>query len=398
MNQVMNPAVQKLSPAFQMYFYGMPELFARAPGSVNLIGEHTDYNEGFVFPCAINREFHALFRKNPAKKSVHVYSIDYQEADEFDLDFDESEKSKAFPWSNYLRGVLFALREKNIEVGGFDVAISGDIPQGAGLSSSAAYELAIATGLNELFDLKQDPKALALLCKKGENNYVGVNCGIMDQMISAMGEEDSALKIDCRTFESEAVPLKLQERGLRLVVTESGVERELLESAYNDRREECEQAVKQIAEASANELAFLRDVDSKLLEQHQSALEDKVLRRARHVVSENERVIAAVAALKEDRLEEFGRLMKESHNSLRDDFEVSCNELNKLVNLTNAHAGVIGSRMTGAGFGGCTVSIMTEAAANSFEADVIAPYEKETGKQAKIHFCQAVKGASSHKL
>lgn len=313
--------VKSLHDAYKSQFGSEPELIVRAPGRVNLIGEHTDYNEGFVFPAAIDREMLIAARTNGGDKVV-AFSLDYGELDSFELN--GIVQSADYMWSNYLRAVVDTLQKNGYRLGGFTAMLSGNVPQGAGLSSSAAYEVAVATICNIFFKLGISGKEIALLAQKAENQFIGVQCGIMDQFISALGEEDSALMIDCKTLDYKAVPLKLKSSGYAIVITNSGVRRGLVDSEYNARRQECSQGVSQLSALTGRKLNSLRDATLADLEKHGSSLDDTVRRRSLHVVSENQRVEDAVRALEAGDISRFGQLMNESHRSLREDFAVSC--------------------------------------------------------------------------
>lgn len=363
-----------LHAAFQQQFGRAPDLISEAPGRVNLIGEHTDYNGGFVLPAAVDRTVAvALARRDDGV--IRAFSLDYEQCDEFPAERVRRFMGTRGGWRDYVRGVVWALLDEQIPVGGADIAITGDVPQGAGLSSSAAIEVAVAGALTSGIPLRE----LALLCQKAENLFVGVQCGIMDQFASALGEDGSALFIDCRSLECEAVPLPV---GVAIAVVDSKVPRKLGDTAYNRRREECAEA------AQALGVASLRDADEAML----PALPGDLLKRARHVIAENARVLAAVQALRAGDLEAMGRLMAESHASLRNDFAVSTPELDLLVDLATRADGVIGARMTGAGFGGCTVNLVRENAVDQFEGAIVNEYEQQTGLRAEVHICRAVDG------
>lgn len=395
--------------AYREKFGVDPKVVVRAPGRVNLIGEHTDYNEGFVFPTAIDREMIIAASPKPAlpplppaeeggepiaqvDKEVVVYSLEYRQEDRFSID--QLEKSSSNPWVNYLRGVLLVMRQAGHKVTPFTAVISGNIPPGAGLSSSAAYEVAVAILQNELNGLKLPGKEIALLAQKAENEFVGVKCGIMDQFISALGEKDSAMMLDCRSLNYRTIPLNLKEHGISIVIVNSGVQRGLVDSEYNARRQQCQEGVELLKKATGfDDIATLRDVVMSELEEYGSALPPVILKRCRHVISENERCVRAAEALESGDLKAFGRLMNESHRSLQQDYQVSCTELDVLVQLTQTHPGVIGSRMTGAGFGGCSVTLMKSDAVESFIAQIIPKYESHTGKKAEVYVCASVSGA-----
>jgi galactokinase len=387
--------VEAVKAAFRDKFGGEPDYVVRAPGRVNLIGEHTDYNEGFVFPVAIDREMIIAARPKPDRKDfgMRLYSMDYDQLDEFN--YNKLEKSKEHPWSDYMRGMLNIWQACAFKVRAFEAVLSGNVPQGAGLSSSAAYEVAVGKLLDEMMASGIPPKQLAMLAQKAENRFIGVQCGIMDQFISALGRQDSALLIDCRSLQFRAVPLRLSERNAAIVITETGVQRGLVDSEYNARRAECAEGVQLLAKKLKTEIKSLRDVSLADFKKHEKALSEVVARRCRHVITENNRVLDSVEALEKGKLDAFGKLMNASHASLRDDYQVSCKELDVLADLTQQHEGVYGARMTGAGFGGCTVAIMDESAVKSFQADVVPKYEQATGKKARVFVCKAVGGAST---
>ncbi len=384
----------KIRQIFEREFGAAPDVIARAPGRVNLIGEHTDYNDGFVFPVAIDRDVYVAARATGDERA-RLYAANFRRRTEFPLADVRHHPSER--WSHYERGVVLMLQREGFAVGGFQAAIEGDVPSGAGLSSSAAVEVATATALKALFGLDLDPVKLAVLCQRAENQFVGVNSGIMDQFISALGRRDSALLVDCRSLDHRHVPLR---GDVQIVVADTAVKRGLVDSEYNQRRAECETAVSllapQIAGAAISGEApvrALRDVTSEQLVRFGDSLPPTVLRRAQHVISENERVLRGVAALEANDLAEFGRLMYESHASLRDDYEVTIPQLDVMVAAARDISGVMGSRMTGAGFGGCTVSLVETAAVDRFLADVPPRYRRETGLDPRVYVCQVVDGA-----
>ncbi len=382
--------VTNLQNAFTQHFDMPPQLVARAPGRVNLIGEHTDYNEGFVFPVAIDREMLVAANVN-GTNTVNVFSLDYNESDSFDLT--DVVHRRDYLWANYLRGVVDVLQKAGHKLKGFNAVISGNVPQGAGLSSSAAFEVAVATACNSLFHLQISAKDIALLSQKAENQFVGVQCGIMDQFISALGQLDSALLIDCKTLIYRPVQLNLTTNGYSIVITNSGVKRGLVDSEYNARREECNAGAKKLAQLTGRPINALRDVTVGDLEKHGASLPDKTRRRSMHVVSENQRVLSAVSALEAGDIAQFGELMNESHASMRDDFEVSCPEIDLLVDLSQKSPGVAGGRLTGAGFGGCTVALIANQHIDQYRTEVIPEYEKQTGRKSKVYVCKATAGA-----
>jgi len=363
---------------------------AEAPGRVNLIGEHTDYNEGFVLPVAIDRTVLAAFSAR-SDRQVRVYSLEFDEEDSFSLD--DIKRLKGDVWSNYVRGVAAVLQEAGYRLTGLDMAIQGDVPIGAGLGSSAALEVAVLGTFQRAAALTVDPRDQALLAQRAENEFVGVGCGIMDQMAAVMGRRDHALLIDCRSLETEAVPLNLAAHGLKIVVAHTGVRRALSDSAYNQRRQECSRAVQVLANVIvAGPVGALRDITSKGVADHEGSLPEPLARRARHVVSENERVLKGVDGLRRGDLLAFGQLLYASHQSLALDYEVSSPELDLMVELTRGVEGVVGARMTGAGFGGCTVNLVRQEAVDNFRRQVIEVYRGRTGLPAEMHVCEAVDG------
>lgn len=380
-----------LSEIFQEKFNRSPQLLVRAPGRVNLIGEHTDYNEGFVLPVAIDRAVYLAARKNDSQ-SVSVYSADYGEFDRFSLA--AIDRNQGERWSNYLRGVVKVMQEAGHSLGGFDAVVQGDVPQGAGLSSSAAFEVAVAVAVDALNGLGLERRELALLAQRAENQFVGVQCGIMDQFISLFASADAALLIDCRSLAFSLVPLPLAAHQAVLVICDSGVRRGLVDSAYNERRQQCRDGVTLLSSLLKRELKSLRDLSLQEWLEHEHALPEPLANRCRHVVSENERVIKAQEALAQGDLAQFGALMNESHRSLRDDFAVSCPELDRLVAMTQEHSGTIGARMTGAGFGGCIIAVMNEQSLDDYRRKVVPAYERDTERQARIYACKASQGAS----
>jgi galactokinase len=334
---------QRAARAYNEKFGEEPELVASAPGRVNLIGEHTDYNGGFVLPCAIDRRIAVAVGAGEGA----LYSADFDQTRQID-DKDSS-------WADYPRGVAWAIGEAGHEIGGFRAAFAGDVPLGSGLSSSAAIEAATALALDAFFGLGVGRTDLALACQRAENDYVGVGTGIMDQYASLLCEAGAALLVDCRSLDAESVPLDLQAAGLALVVCDTRVERGLADTGYNDRRATCERAagmlgVEELRDATEGDLDLLSGAE---------------LKRARHVISENARVLEAVGALRGRDFDEFGRLMYASHASLRDDYEVSTPELDTFVRTAEQH-GARGARLTGAGFGGCAIALVPEDKTGAF--------------------------------
>jgi galactokinase len=351
---------------------------ARAPGRVNLIGEHTDYNEGFVMPVPIDRYVWVAANQRDGN-TVNLHAADYGENASFKLD--DVRFDRDHPWANYVIGVADVLMGKGHSIGGANMVIGGDVPIGAGLSSSAAMEVATIRVLDDLFDLGIDPLEMAYIGKSAENDFVGVQSGIMDQFVGSLGRKDHALFIDCRTNEHAHIPL---DPDYVIVMVNTMVRRELTTSAYNERRRQCEEGVRLLGKRLP-EIGALRDVTPEDFEQFKETLPEVIMKRCRHVVYENARVIEAVEALKSGDMERFGRLMYESHSSLRHDYEVSCTELDFLVETAKGLPGTAGARMTGAGFGGCTVNIVERAKTEHFVEQVQKRYLKETGFEAEVY-------------
>ncbi|MDA0710519.1 MAG: galactokinase [bacterium] len=371
---------------FESHFGGEPEMLIQAPGRVNLIGEHTDYNDGFVFPAAIDRWVVFAVRARQ-DQVVRVFSLMHGESVEYTV---STEPKAQRHWSDYGKGVIREFQKLGYTLGGFDAVVVGNVPMGAGLSSSAAVEMAVGKVVMELNDIVMSGPDLALLGQRAENQFVGVNCGIMDQFISANGKAGHALFLDCRDLTYQRVPLPRQD--VRIVICNTGVSRGLTDSAYNERRSACEAGVRHLGQLAQTEIRALRDVSMDLLDRCGGQLSSVIKRRCRHVISENERTQKAVALLSSGDLTAFGRLMGESHASLRDDYEVSGPELDTLVGLAQSLPGVLGARMTGAGFGGCTVNLVEEDALEGFKTEVGANYAAATGITPEIYVCQAVNG------
>ncbi|MGM0498730.1 MAG: galactokinase [Bacillota bacterium] len=358
-----------------------------APGRVNLIGEHTDYNDGFVMPMAIEKEITMLAQLRPDRK-VKFYSLDYDQMVEYDLDNLEYDEENI--WANYLLGVIDEIQKLGEKLQGFNLMFTGNIPQGSGLSSSAALEVVTALAITDLHKIKIDGVEMALLAQRAENDFVGVQCGIMDQYISRLGQKDHALLIDCRTNEYELVPFKND--NYQIVICNSKVERGLVDSEYNQRREECNQAVDFFAKHENSKITALRDLDLETVEKYKNELSENVYKRAHHVVSENKRVLESQKALKANDMLKFGELMYASHKSLSKDYEVSCKELDILVNLA-ADENITGARMTGAGFGGCTVNLVKKDKLDDFVKNIKVKYKEKTGIEAEVYVSNPGNGA-----
>ena len=381
------PQLERATAEFARRFGDTGFRVFRAPGRVNLIGEHTDYNDGFVMPVAIDREVMIVAspRDDP---TVHAYSINFDCLTEFALHTIEFDADH--PWSNYLRGVAYFLLEAGVKLRGMNAVVIGDVPVGSGLSSSAALEVASAVAFQGLDGFRMSRPELALLCQRAENEFVGARCGIMDQFISCLGQAGSALFIDCRSLDHRAIPLNRPD--IQIVVCDTEVKRTLVASEYNLRREQCEQGVA-LLKQHLPEITALRDVSVEQWRQYSQHVPSPVKERCAHVIEENDRVLLSVQALEGGDLAAFGTLMNDSHTSLRDQYQVSCPELDALVESAQAVPGVLGSRMTGAGFGGCTVSLVEANAVSEFRERVSADFERQFGRRPPIYVCAASAGA-----
>jgi len=358
-----------------------------SPGRVNLIGEHTDYNGGYVFPCALSFGTYLALRRN-GQRLVRFATTNFDHRGEVHLDEPFQKEGKS--WINYPVGVLNEFRKKALEIDGVDLLYSGDIPNGAGLSSSASIEMVTAFAMNEMFGFGFERMELVKISQNAENKYVGVNCGIMDQFASGMGAADHALFLNCDTLEYERVPLKLD--GMKIVIANTNKRRGLADSKYNERRAQCEAAVEAIRKEK--DIRHLSDLSLEEFHELSHLIRDETERqRARHVITENNRTLKAIEALNQDDIQSFGRLMNQSHDSLRDDYEVTGKELDTLVEEARKIEGTIGSRMTGAGFGGCTVSIVKEEQVESFIREVGKGYSKRTGLKADFYVAEIGDGS-----
>lgn len=365
-----------------------------APGRVNLIGEHTDYNGGHVFPCALTLGTYGLARKREDKK-LRFYSMNFSRLGVLESSLDDLVPSEKAGWTNYPKGVMWAFEKRGYTFDtGVDFLIYGNIPNGSGLSSSASLEVLTGLMLKDLYGAEElTMQDLALIGQYSENNFNGMNCGIMDQFASAMGKKDCAIFLDTSTLEFEYAPVKLKDA--RIVITNSKVKHSLVGSAYNDRRNECETALRELQ--TVLDIEALGELTEEEFEAHKDVIKSDICRkRAKHAVYENQRTIRAVKALKEDNVEEFGRLMNASHVSLRDDYEVSCQEIDILVDLAWKIPGVVGSRITGGGFGGCTVSIVKNDAVDTFINTVGEKYKEAVGHEAEFYVVDIGDGA--HKI
>lgn len=353
-----------------------------APGRVNLIGEHTDYNGGHVFPCALTIGTYAAVKKRDDHK-LRFFSMNFGELGVIEGSIDELTPLDAAHWTNYPKGVMWAFAGRGMKMDcGLDVVIYGNIPNGSGLSSSASLEVLTGYYLRDLFGFDVTNTDLALIGQYSENNFNGCNCGIMDQFASAMGKKDNAIFLDTATLKYEYAPVVLD--GAKIVVTNSNVKHSLVSGEYNTRRSECEEALKELQ--SVVDIKTLGDLDEATFEKYKDAIKSEVRqKRAHHAVYENQRAIHAVEALRANDITTFGKLMNASHVSLRDDYAVSCDEIDVLVDEAWKIDGVIGSRITGGGFGGCTVSIVKDEAIDTFKEKVGAAYEAKVGKKADFY-------------
>ncbi len=375
--------LQQVAAAFEAHYGDAPALIARAPGRVNLIGEHTDYNDGFVLPMAIDRSVMVALRPRHDGYVV-VHSIDYRETVQFSPTEMEDRREGGL-WIEYMQGVAWALQEAGYTVRGWEGVVGGDVPIGAGLSSSAAIELATARAFAAVSDIPWQPARMAQLCQRAENEWVGIRTGIMDQMISAAAVVGRALLIDCRSLETDAVPLP---GGTVIVILDTATRRELVTSAYSERREQCEAA------AAYFGVRALRDVASARYETESGGLDPVIARRARHVITENDRTLRAAEAMRQGDATRLGQLMNASHVSMRDDFEITNDALNTMVAIAQAHPACLGARMTGGGFGGCAVALVYAAQAAAFAGQVASSYSAATGLTPAVYVTPAAAGAS----
>ena len=366
--------------------------FYFSPGRVNLIGEHTDYNGGHVFPCALTLGTYGAARKREDNQ-IHFYSMNLDSFGVVEASLDNLTNKKEYNWANYPLGVVWAFKEKGHTItSGFDMVIWGNIPNGSGLSSSASLEVLTGVILTDLFEIKDlSMTDLALIGQYSENNFNGCNCGIMDQFAVAMGKKDHAIFLDTSDLSYEYAPCVLD--GAKIVITNSKVKHSLVDSAYNDRRNECAAALKALQ--SELDIQTLGDLTPEEFEAHRSLIKDEIqLKRAKHAVYENQRTIDAVTALKAGDIENFGKLMNQSHISLRDDYDVSCEEIDILVDLAWQIPGVLGSRITGGGFGGCTVSIVKDESVDTFIETIGKTYLEKVGHEAEFYTVDIGDGAS----
>ncbi|HMB83107.1 MAG TPA: galactokinase [Terriglobales bacterium] len=393
-NLALENRAHALGQRFVQRFGGSPRTY-QAPGRVNLIGDHTDYNDGFVMPAAIGFYTRASVAPRHDRKLV-IHSENYSEQVEFDLD--HLPATGAGHWSDYVIGVVKMLERSGKKLGGANLLVDGDVPQGAGLSSSASIEVAVGYALLDLADqaidrteigqTKIDRTKLASLCQQAENEFVGARCGVMDQFVASHGKRGQALLLDCRSLEYRLLPLP---DDAALAICNTMVKHSIAKGEYNQRRAECEAGVRGLSKYLPNVRA-LRDVTPEDLEAYGHELPDIVMRRCRHVIGENARVLQAAGALELGDLQAFGNLMRQSHRSLRDDFEVSCSELDLMVELAEQAEGVYGARMTGGGFGGCTIALVQAGCVEAFKRTIQEGYERSAGCKPEIYLCSAADG------
>jgi galactokinase len=375
--------VQSLERSFSTYFNAKSKIFARAPGRVNLIGEHTDYNDGFVLPIAIDRAVWIALRPRN-DKLVRIHSLDLNAEATFELD----SLKKGDGWAEYIKGVAYQLQGAGHTLSGFDAVMTGEVPRGAGLSSSAAVELAAARAFSAVSGFAWDAPTMARLAQKAENEWVGVKCGIMDQMASAVSKKGYALFLDCRTLEYKHTPIPA---NISIVILDTCTRRGLVDSAYNERRSQCEEAARWLG------IKALRDInldEFKRKTKEKPGLNNIVLKRARHIITENARVLEAIETMKLGDVKHLGELFNASHESLSDDFEVTNEALNMMVDSARSLEGCYGARMTGAGFGGCAIALIDEDQTLPFTKAVSDLYKQRSGIDGVVYACKPSDGAS----
>lgn len=369
--------LEKIKSSFIKSFGEHPDLIGRAPGRINIIGEHTDYNDGYVLPAAIDMEVVVALRKNDSQ-TVKAFALDMDEMQQFDTENIEIQEG----WINYVAGVTSELAKAGVSISGYDLVFAGDVPLGAGMSSSAALECALATGLNQLFDGGLDQFQITKTSQLAEHNFAGVKCGIMDQFASTFGQRNQVIKLDCRSLGYEYHDLQLED--YQLLLLDTNVKHSLAESAYNDRKHECQQGV-QVLQKIFEHVTHLRDATEEMLLAVKPELESVVFQRCQFIIRENQRVLDACIALDNHELEELGRLMYLSHDGLSAEYEVSCDELDYLVGLTRQNSKILGSRMMGGGFGGCTINLIHKSAIDDFVAEASDKYQAQFGKDIAVH-------------
>ena len=360
--------VEKIKSVFLEKFAATPVIF-QSPGRINILGEHTDYNEGFVLPAAINKNIYVGIGKR-TDNQIHLFAADFNESFITDT---ENIKPATIQWPNYILGVVDQLQKNGHAIGGFNLVIDGDIPIGAGLSSSAAVECAVVFALNETFEFGLSRMQMVPLAQKAEHVFAGVKCGIMDQFASMFGKKNNAIKLDCRSLHFEYIPIKLE--GYKIVLFNTNVKHNLAASAYNERREQCEAGVSMIAQNHPS-ITSLRDVNISMLKDYVEQADSLIYKRCKYVVQENERLLGACEDLKKGNIKALGEKMYQTHNGLRYDYDVSCKELDFLIDYVKTNAHVAGARMVGGGFGGCTINLVKEEAVEKLIADISIAYQE----------------------
>jgi galactokinase len=378
--------------SYKEIFGSFPEVFSSAPGRINIIGEHTDYNLGYVLPSAIDRHVAFLASKR-TDGMVHIWADSFKQDKRFTLG--EDVDSKQGGWIDYVKGVYWVLAQQGFSLQGLNAYVWGDVPLESGLSSSAAFEVSIICALNTLFRLGLTPLEMAKLAQTAENDYVGVKCGLMDQFISVFGKKDKAVFLDCETLEFEYIPLYLEREGLGILVCDTGVRRDLATSEYNKRRGEATEALGKLVDSG---IQSYKDVTLKKLDAKKSELGEMLFRRARHVVTENDRVKKAVCSLRSDDFLELGRLLFQSHESLRDDYQVSCPELDLLYDCGKRSRSCLGARLTGAGFGGSGIALVRKKDLSSFKKSISDEAHQKGFKQPSFHEVKIGEGMRIHHI
>ena len=369
--------LQKIRTVFNEKFAGEASVF-RSPGRINIIGEHTDYNEGFVLPAAIDKSIYVAISKR-TDKQVNLFSGEFNE--HFTTDIDNI-KPASIQWPNYILGVIDQLQKQGITISGFNLVIDGDVPIGAGLSSSAAVECAVVFALNEIFDLGLSRMKMVPLAQKAEHVFAGVNCGIMDQFASMFGKKDNAIKLDCRSLEYEYVPINLT--GYKIILFNTNVKHNLASSEYNTRRKQCEEGVSIIAQNHPG-VKSLRDVSMAMLKDNVAGVDSLIFKRCKYVVQENQRLLSACDDLKKGDVKALGKKMFETHHGLKHDYEVSCRELDFLVDFVKHNEDVAGARMIGGGFGGCTINLIKENTVENLVEQISVAYQKEMNLTLSVY-------------
>ncbi len=384
---IMDPLVTAIIETFRASFGAEPALLVRSPGRINLIGEHTDYNMGFVLPAAIDREmFFAISPRTDKVCRTIAYNLNREET----FATDQLEKTEE-KWTYYLKGVIDQIQKLGYEFHGFDLVFGGNIPVGAGVSSSAALEAGLAFAINELYQLGIPKMALVQLCQRAENQFVGLNCGIMDMFASLMGDTDAVIRLDCRSLEYEYFPFTQEQHVL--VLCDTGVKHSLGTSEYNTRRAECERGVA-ILQAHKPSIQSLRDVSIEFLQEHQAEFDPVTFKRCKYIVEEINRVVEACKDLQKDDLEAFGKKMYQTHDGLQHEYEVSCEELDFLVDQARLNPAVLGARMMGGGFGGCTINLIEKGAADAFIETMTKAYKESLNLDLVTHKVVIKKGTS----